>query len=80
MNQSRLGSFIEATINTGIGFVMSILLSMIVYPMFGHAFTLAQNVGITAIFTIASIARSYCVRRWFNAQIHGAAQRLVGVV
>lgn len=80
MNQSRLGSLVEATINTAIGFVMSILLSMIVYPMFGHAFTLAQNIGITAIFTIASIARSYCVRRCFNAQIHGAAQRIAGVV
>ena len=80
MNQTRIGSLIEACINTAIGFAMSMALSLIVYPMFGHAFTLAQNVGITAIFTVASILRSYVVRRWFNARIHRAAQRLVGGV
>ena len=80
MNQTRIGSLIEACINTAIGFAMSMALSLIVYPMFGHAFTLAQNVGITAIFTVASILRGYVVRRWFNARIHRAAQRLVGGV
>lgn len=80
MNQTRIGSLIEACINTAIGFVMSIVLSLIVYPMFGHSFTLAQNVGITVIFTVASIVRGYVVRRWFNARIHEAAQRLAGGV
>lgn len=80
MNQTRIGSLIEACINTAIGFWMSLVLSIIVYPMFGHAFTLAQNVGITAIFTVASILRGYVVRRWFNARIHEAAQRLAGGV
>lgn len=78
MNQTRIGSLIEACINTAIGFAVSIVLSLIVYPMFGHSFTLAQNVGITVIFTVASIVRSYVVRRWFNARIHVAAQRLAG--
>jgi len=78
MNQTRIGSLIEACINTAIGFAMSIALSLIVYPMFGHSFTLAQNVGITAIFTVASILRGYVVRRWFNARIHRAAVRLAG--
>lgn len=76
MNQTRLGSLIEACINTAIGFVLSIALSLVVYPMFGHAFTLAQNFWITVIFTVASIARSYAVRRWANNRIHMAAQRL----
>lgn len=80
MNQTRLGSFIEASINTAIGFVMSIALSMVVYPMFGHAFTLAQNFWITIIFTIASIGRSYAVRRWANRRIHAAAQRMAATV
>ena len=78
MNQTRIGSLIEACFNTAIGFVMSICLSLIVYPMFGHSFTLAQNIGITVIFTVASILRGYVVRRWFNARIHEAAQRLAG--
>lgn len=76
MNQTRLGSLIEACINTAIGFFGSILLSHIVYPLFGHSFTFAQNVGITVVFTVWSIVRGYAVRRWFNARIHAAAQRL----
>lgn len=74
--QSRLGSFIEACMNTAIGFMTTLVLAPIVYPLFGHAFTLAQNLGITAIFTIVSILRGYAVRRWFNERIRNAARRL----
>lgn len=80
MEQSKIGSLIEAIVHTAVGFVISIALSMVVYPMFGHAFTLAQNVGITAIFTVASIARGYYVRRFFNARIRLAAQRMARAV
>jgi predicted ABC-type exoprotein transport system permease subunit len=80
MEQTKLGSLIEAAISTAIGFVVSIALAMIVYPMFGHSFTLAQNFWITVIFTIASIARSYAVRRWANARIRKAAQRMAAAV
>jgi len=69
MNQSKIQSLIESLVNVAIGMVISVLLSLVVYPAFGHAFTLAQNVSITIIFTVASIVRSYCVRRWFNAAL-----------
>ena len=69
MNQSRIGSLVEACIGTAIGFAVSIGLSCVVYPMFGHAFTLAQNFWITAIFTVASVIRSYIVRRWANKHL-----------
>ena len=69
MIQSKFSSFIEACINTAIGFMTTLFLAPIVYPLFGHAFTLAQNMGITAIFTEVSILRCYAVRRWFNARI-----------
>jgi len=75
VNQTRLASLAEATINTAIGFVMSVLLSAVVYPLFGFQVTLAQNLAITAIFTIASIARGYAVRRWFNARIKSLVQK-----
>lgn len=76
MNQSRLGSLIEAVMNTAIGFGISLVLAVLVYPLFGHAFTLTQNLGITCIFTVASIVRGYAVRRWFNARLQHVAQRL----
>jgi len=80
LEQSKLGSLVEAAIGTAIGFVMSMALSMIIYPLHGHSFTLAQNASITAIFTVASIVRGYVVRRWFNARIRAAAARVAGAV
>ena len=76
MTQTRLQSLIEALVNVALGMVISVLLSLVVYPAFGHAFTLAQNIGITGIFTVASILRSYVVRRWFNAALHRAVVRV----
>lgn len=66
MTQSRRMSLVETIAGVAIGFAVSLGLSYVVYPLFGHAFTLAQNVGITVIFTVASIIRSYVVRRAFN--------------
>lgn len=76
MEQTKLGSLIEACINTAIGFLITLGLAPIVYPLFGHSFTLAQNLGITAVFTIVSIARGYVIRRWANKRIKQAAAKL----
>jgi biopolymer transport protein ExbB/TolQ len=65
MSQTRRHSIIEALAGTAIGLIVSILASMVVYPLFGHSFTLTQNTGITLIFTVLSVVRSYCVRRAF---------------
>lgn len=76
--QTRIGSLVEACINTAIGFLVTLVLTPIVYPLFGHAFTLVQNIGITAVFTVVSILRGYAVRRWFAARIRAAALRVAG--
>ncbi len=64
--QSRRQSLIETLAGVAIGFVVSMLISMVVYPLHGHAFSLAQNASITVIFTVVSILRGYWVRRFFN--------------
>jgi hypothetical protein len=76
MNQSRLSSLIEAVINVAIGFFISLALTAVVLPAYGHAVTFSQNLQITAIFTVASIARSYCVRRFFANGFHLIAVRM----
>lgn len=76
MSQTRTSSFVEAVINTTIGFVISLVLTAVVLPAYGHAVSLSQNLQITGIFTVASIVRSYVLRRWFNARIHRAAIHL----
>lgn len=76
--QSRLSSFIESMANVFIGFAISFIVQLIVYPMFGVTFSLTQNFQIGLIFMVVAIARSYVIRRWFNARIHAAAIRLAG--
>ena len=44
----------------------------------GATFTFSQNIQIGLIFMAVAIARSYVIRRWFNARIHAAAMRLAG--
>ncbi len=78
MNQTRLGSFIEALLNVAIGLVVSIVANALVFPRFGFRPSLGENVAISAIYTVISIVRSYLVRRFFNAQLHAAARRLAG--
>lgn len=76
MTQTRLGSFIEAVINVMIGFWINFAANMLVLPLFGWHVSVAQNFALGAIYTGISIARSYAVRRWFNARIATAAARL----
>jgi len=71
MKQSRLGSFIESIINIVIGYSVALASQLIIFPFFNINITIRDNVLIGLWFTIISIIRSYCVRRWFNAQLHG---------
>ena len=66
MTQTRLSSFAETIISICIGFCVSLVITAIVLPAYGHHVTLGENVQITAIFTVASIVRMYAVRRLFN--------------
>lgn len=65
MSQRRLTSFIEAVVNTGLGFGISVVAGVLVYPLFGVTFRLYELTAITAIFTVLSIVRGYIVRRIF---------------
>jgi len=80
MNQSRLGSFIESCINVAIGFGINFAANLLILPMIGFNISVGQNLFIGVLYTIISVVRSYVIRRWFNARLHQAAQRLAGVV
>lgn len=66
--QSRRLSAVEAIASTAIGFAVSLVLTFTVLPAFGYAVTAPDALGITTIYTAASIARAYMVRRIFNAR------------
>lgn len=76
MNQTRLSSFIEALFNVAIGFAINFVANMVILPLIGFYITPGQNIFIGVLYTVISVCRSYCVRRWFNARLHAAAHRL----
>ena len=76
MNQTRIGSLIEACMNVLIGFLVSIVVTAIVLPAYGHPVSWGDNLQITGIFTVTSIVRTYFLRRFFVARLHAAAQGL----
>jgi hypothetical protein len=76
VTQTRLGSLIEALANVAIGFGINWLANMTILPLFGFHVTGAQALGIGVFFTVISVARTYALRRWFNARLQAAAARL----
>lgn len=66
MKQSKKQSLKETIISTLIGLLVSLLTQIIVFPLYGLEVKLNQNIQITIIFTVVSIFRGYCVRRYFN--------------
>ena len=80
MTQTKLGSLIEAFINVLIGFGINFTANLIILPMFGYTPSLWDNFQIGLLYTVVSIARSYIIRRWFNARLHAAAESLAARV
>lgn len=76
MNQTKMGSLIEALINVVIGFSINFVANMLIFPLFGFHITPGANFALGLIYTVISVARSYCVRRWFNARLHRMAMSM----
>lgn len=77
MDQTRLGSFIEACFNVLIGFWINFFANLLILPLFGFTnLTIQNNFIIGVLYTFISVARSYIIRRWFNARLKRAATRL----
>ena len=67
MKQTRLMSLIEATTNVVVGYGVAVIAQILVFPVFGLHSTLAQNLKMGLIFTGISLARSFALRRLFEA-------------
>lgn len=74
MKQSRLMSLVESLANVLVGYGVAVATQMLVFPLFGLAVTIAENLLIGLIFTAVSIVRSYVLRRSFEAlRVHQSA-------
>ena len=67
MKQSRLMSLVESVANVVVGYGVAVVTQLLIFPIFGLHTTLAQNLKMGAVFTIVSIARSFALRRVFEA-------------
>lgn len=76
MTQTRLGSLYEALMNILIGFSINYVANLLIFPMFGFHISHRANFLMGVIYTGISLARSYVIRRWFNARLQSVARRL----
>ena len=76
--QSKLDSFIEACVNVLIGFGISVLANIAIFPIVGVVASTGQMLLIGVLMTFVSVARSYFVRRWANKWLTPARLWLVG--
>lgn len=76
MNQSRIGSLIEAAANIVIGFTINWCANMLILPMYGYAVSGKTAFSIGCVFTVISLVRQYVLRRWFNQRLRIGALRL----
>jgi len=67
VRQSRLMSLAESATNVAVGYGIAVLTQVLVFPLFGMTPSLTENLTIGAIFTVVSLARSFCLRRAFEA-------------
>jgi hypothetical protein len=67
MKQSRLMSLVESLANVLVGYGVAVATQIAVFPLFGLAVTVTENLLIGLIFTVVSILRSYALRRGFEA-------------
>jgi hypothetical protein len=71
MRQSRVGSLIEAWLNVAVGYGVAVASQVIIFPLYGVAVPLGDNLMIGLWFTGVSLAKSYIIRRWFNGRKPG---------
>ena len=69
MSQTRAMSAAESVANVAIGYGVAVASQIVILPLFGVHLPLADNLLIGLWFTVISLARSYIVRRAFNAAV-----------
>ena len=67
MSQKRVHSLIEQILNVASGFCISLIVwTAWVVPAYDVEVTMTDNLAVTTVFTLVSIIRGYCWRRYFN--------------
>lgn len=75
--QSRLDSFIEACINTIIGFVVQFISATIFLSLLGVPISTTDNLLLGLGMTFVSVARGYAIRRFCQRYLTSLKEYLV---
>jgi hypothetical protein len=67
MKQTRGTSLLKSIVSTAVGFGIAMVANAVVLPFFGYSPTLSENLLLTTIYTVISIARGYLLERLFEA-------------
>ena len=79
MHQTKIESFVEALVNTVIGFSITMAMYPLINWICGIEMSFEQTSLSTILFTILSVLRSYLLRRFFN-NIHPVKLRLTQIM
>lgn len=60
---------VETLSNVIIGFALNYASNLLILPIFGFHISLVANFELGLLYTIVSVIRSYCLRRWFNGHL-----------
>jgi hypothetical protein len=60
-------SLVESVANVIVGYGVAVVTQILIFPVFGLQTTLGQNLAMGGVFTIVSLARSFLLRRLFEA-------------
>lgn len=64
--QSKKMSLIETVFSVIIGYIISIIAQLTIFPIYDINISFSDNLAIGLFFTVVSIIRGYYVRRLFN--------------
>ena len=64
--QTKKQSLIESITNVLIGYIVAVASNAAILPLFGVNLAFGDSMLIGVWFTVISVIRGYCVRRWFN--------------
>ena len=64
--QSKKLSVVEVIVNVGSGYIISLCIQIMLFPLFDVHMSIADNALMTLAFTVISLLRGYIVRRMFN--------------
>ncbi len=64
--QTKKQSWIEAATNVLVGYWVNMLANFFIFPIFGWALSLKDNMIIGVFYTVVSLVRSYSLRRFYN--------------